>query len=46
LSASIDPNKIKATYGLGVLTMTLPKAETAKPLLIEVEVTPEGALKA
>src|SRR2546426_7586922 len=36
LSASIDPNKIKATYNLGVLTITLPKAETAKPHLIKV----------
>ena len=44
LSTSIDPNKIKATYGLGVLTITLPKAETAKPHLIKVEVTPEKAL--
>ena len=44
LSASIDPNKIKATYNLGVLTITLPKAETAKPHLIKVEVTPEKAL--
>ena len=33
LSTSIDPNKIKATYSLGVLTVTLPKAETAKPHL-------------
>ncbi len=46
LSASIDPNKIKATYDLGVLTITLPKAETAKPHLITVEVTPQKALKA
>jgi len=46
LSASIDQNKIKATYDLGVLTITLPKAETAKPHLIEVEVIPEKALKA
>jgi len=44
LSASIDPNKIKATYNLGVLTITLPKAETAKPHLIKVEVTPDKAL--
>ena len=44
LSASIDPNKIKATYNLGVLTITLPKAETAKPHLIQVEVTPDKAL--
>src|SRR5256714_10580655 len=44
LSASIDANKIKATCDLGVLTITLPKAETAKPHLITVEVTPEKAL--
>jgi HSP20 family protein len=44
LSASIDANKIKATYNLGVLTITLPKAETAKPHLITVEVRPEKAL--
>ena len=44
LSASIDANKIRATCNLGVLTITLPKAETAKPHLITVEVTPEKAL--
>src|SRR3970282_817059 len=46
LSVSIDVNKIKATCDLGVLTVTLPKAETAKPHLIEVEAMPEKALKA
>ena len=46
LAASIDPNKIKATYAFGVLTITLPKAETAKPHLITVEVAPEKALQA
>jgi HSP20 family protein len=46
LSASIDPKRIKATYALGVLTITLPKAEAAKPHLIKVEVTPEKALTA
>ena len=46
LSTSIDPNKIKATYDLGVLTVTLPKAETAKPHLITVEVAPAKALRA
>src|SRR5438094_10128840 len=44
LSASIDHKKIKATYALGVVTITLPKAETAKPHLIQVEVTPDKAL--
>jgi HSP20 family protein len=46
LAASIDPSKIKATYTLGVLTVVLPKAETAKPHLITVEVMPEKALQA
>ncbi|HMH55784.1 MAG TPA: Hsp20/alpha crystallin family protein [Gemmatimonadales bacterium] len=46
LSTSIDPSKIKATYDLGVLTVTLPKAETAKPHLITVEVAPAKALRA
>ena len=46
LSTSIDPHKIKATYSLGVLTITLPKAETAKPHLITVEVTQQKALNA
>ncbi|HEX9582041.1 MAG TPA: Hsp20/alpha crystallin family protein [Gemmatimonadales bacterium] len=44
LSASMDSSKIKATYNLGVLTITLPKAETAKPHLIKVDLTPETAL--
>ncbi len=40
LPATVDANKIKATYELGLLSITLPKVETAKPHLIEVEVTP------
>jgi HSP20 family protein len=44
LSASMDSSRIKATYNLGVLTIALPKAETAKPHLIKVELTPETAL--
>jgi len=46
LSASIDVSAIKATCDLGVLTITLPKAETAKPRLIEVNVVPAKALTA
>jgi len=38
LPATVDPNKIKATYEHGVLTVLLPKVETAKPHLIKVEV--------
>jgi len=44
LGASIDPSTIKATYTLGVLTITLPKAETSKPHLIKVEVAAAKAL--
>ncbi len=46
LPATVAPDKIKATYEHGVLTVLLPKVETAKPHLIKVEVaTPYKALK-
>ena len=38
LPATVDAGHIKATYEHGVLTVTLPKAEKAKPRQIEVEV--------
>ncbi|HWC72729.1 MAG TPA: Hsp20/alpha crystallin family protein [Gemmatimonadales bacterium] len=38
LPASVDPNTIKATYDVGVLTVTLPKMERARPRQIQVEV--------
>ena len=44
LSVAIDSSMIKATYDLGVLTITLPKAETAKLHQIKVEVAPEKGL--
>jgi HSP20 family protein len=44
LSVSIDSSRIQASYDLGVLTITLPKAETAKLHHIKVEVAPEKAL--
>jgi HSP20 family protein len=37
LPASVDPKNIKANYDNGVLTITLPKSEKAKPRQIEVE---------
>src|SRR2546421_5418199 len=37
LPASVDPKNIKANYDNGVLTVTLPKSEKAKPRQIEVE---------
>jgi len=46
LPATVDPEHIKATYGMGLLTLVLPKVEKAKPRQIKVEVTPEKALKA
>src|SRR6266508_4827014 len=45
LPATVEPEKIKATYENGVLTITLPKVEAAKPHLVTVEVTPPKALK-
>ena len=46
LPATVAPDKIKATYDNGVLTVLLPKMEAAKPHLIKVEVAPpQKALK-
>jgi HSP20 family protein len=36
LSRSVDPDKIRANYKDGVLTITLPKAEAAKPKRIQI----------
>lgn len=38
LPSTVDAEKIKASYESGVLTITLPKAEKAKPRQIEVAV--------
>jgi len=38
LPATVDATSIKASYEYGVLTVTLPKAEKAKPRQIEVQV--------
>ena len=45
LPVSVQPEKIKATYENGVLAITLPKVEAAKPHLIKVDITPQKALK-
>jgi HSP20 family protein len=46
LPATVAPDKIKATYEHGLLTILLPKAEGAKPHLVKVEVAPpQKALK-
>ena len=39
LPSSVDATKISASYEHGVLTITLPKAEQARPREIQVEVT-------
>ena len=38
LPATVDADHIKATYESGVLTVTLPKVEKAKPRTVQVEV--------
>src|SRR5579884_3382832 len=40
LPASVDAAKITAAYDAGVLTVTLPKAEHARPRQIPIEATP------
>ena len=39
LPARVDANKVSATYRDGILTVTLPKAEEAKPKQIQVNVS-------
>lgn len=45
LPATVDAEHIKANYEMGVLTLTLPKVEKAKPRQIAVEITTEKKLK-
>ncbi len=42
LPATVEPKDINATYDQGVLTITLPKSERAKPRQIEVQVGSGG----
>lgn len=37
LPSYVDPDKLKATYERGILTVTVPKHEKAKPRTIEIE---------
>ena len=37
LASEVDPNKIDAVCKDGVLTLTLPKSETAKPIKVKVK---------
>ena len=45
LPTTVDAEHIKANYEMGVLTLTLPKIEKAKPRQIAVQITPERKLK-
>ena len=38
LSRELDPNKVEAKFGHGVLTLRIPKAEHAQPKRIEVQI--------
>ena len=38
LPARVDANKVSATYKDGILTVTMPKAEDAKPRQIQINV--------
>jgi HSP20 family protein len=39
LSTSVDPDKIRANYRTGVLSIALPKAEAARPRRIQIAAT-------
>jgi HSP20 family protein len=39
LPSTVDPDKIQATYANGVLTVTVPKAERARPREISIRVS-------
>jgi HSP20 family protein len=39
LPDTVDPDKVKADYRNGVLTVTLPKKEVAKPRTVNVEIS-------
>ena len=43
LGSAVDPAHVEAVYRGGLLLVTMPKAEHAKPRQIQVQVTGEGA---
>jgi HSP20 family molecular chaperone IbpA len=45
LGSAVDPARVEAVYRNGLLLVTMPKAEHAKPRQIRVQVTGEAAAK-
>ncbi|MCA1644385.1 MAG: Hsp20/alpha crystallin family protein [Chloroflexi bacterium] len=45
LGAAVEPARVEAVYRNGLLLVTMPKAEHAKPRQIQVKVTGEAATK-
>jgi HSP20 family protein len=43
LGESLDPDRIQASYNDGVLTLTIPVAEKAKPRRVEIQTAKGGA---
>jgi HSP20 family protein len=43
LGSAVDPARVEATYHNGLLLITMPKAEHAKPRQIRVQVASDGA---
>jgi HSP20 family molecular chaperone IbpA len=43
LGTAVDPTRVEAVYRNGLLLVTMPKAEHARPRQIRVQVTGEGA---
>ena len=46
LGASVDPARVEAIYRNGLLLVTMPKAEHAKPRQVQVQVTGGGTAPA
>ena len=43
LGAAVDPSKVEAVYRNGLLLVTMPKAESARPRQIRVQVASDSA---
>ena len=43
LGGSLDPNKVEAMYKNGLLLLTMPKAEHARPRQVQVQVASSAA---